>query len=99
MIRAGVLLAVARAQAGERPDATRFLSAALTSAKGEPLQGVSIEELVVLENGVARPVTSAERDTRPLSLALLVDTSEAVRNSYRLQVVPAVLTLLAQLPQ
>lgn len=92
-------LALALAQAGERPGDTRFLSAALSGPKGEPLEGVSIEELVVLENGVARPVTSAERDTRPLSLALLVDTSAAVQVSYRQQIVPAVLGLLAQLPQ
>src|SRR5262245_33214889 len=99
MIAAPALLALALAQAGERPGATRFLSAALTNPKCEPLEGVSIEELVVLENGVARPVTTAERDTRPLSLALIVDTSAAVRVSYRLNVVPAVLGLLAQLPQ
>jgi VWFA-related protein len=98
MNNAVLLVALVLAQAGDRPAETRFLSAAITSARGEPLGGVMREELAVIENGVARPVTSVERDTRPLSLAVLVDTSAAVQNSYRPSIVPAVLALLSQLP-
>jgi hypothetical protein len=99
MFNPGLLFALVLAQAGDRPAELRFLSAAITSARDEPIGGVSRDELVVIENGVARIVNSVERDTRPLSLAVLVDTSAAVLNSYRLNIVPAVLRLLSQLPE
>jgi hypothetical protein len=99
MYNAGLLLALVLAQAGDRPAELRFLSAALTNSRDEPISGVTREELVVVENGVARLVASVERDTRPLTLAVLVDTSAAVTNSYRLNIVSPVLRLLARLPE
>jgi hypothetical protein len=99
MYNAGLLLALVLAQAGDRPAELRFLSAALTNSRDEPISGVTREELVVVENGVARLVASVERDTRPLTLAVLIDTSAAVANSYRLNIVSPVLRLLAQLPE
>jgi len=50
------------------------------------------------ENGVSRDIASFKLDARPLSVAILVDTSAAVGSSYRLNVVDAVLGLVTRLP-
>lgn len=86
-------------QAAERTGELRAVSVALTAEKDRPAPtGLAPEEVVVLENGVAREVTRIERDTRPLDLALLVDTSAAVGSTYRLHLVEPILALLARLP-
>jgi hypothetical protein len=47
---------------------------------------------------VSREITSFKPDRRPLSVAVLVDSSAAVGSSYRLNVVEAVVGLIARLP-
>jgi hypothetical protein len=84
----------------ERPAELRSLSVAVTQGKGDtPLESLVSEEIAVLENGVARPVTRVERDARPLDVAILVDSSAAIGPAYRLNVVPAVLRLINRLPK
>jgi hypothetical protein len=55
-------------------------------------------DVAVFENGEPREVLGLERDERPLSLAVILDTSEAIRTQYRLQVVEAVAGFLPALP-
>jgi len=60
---------------------------------------LSAADVALTENGVAREITSFKPDRRPLSLALIVDTSAALGASYRLNIVDAVSGLLARLPE
>jgi VWFA-related protein len=76
----------------------RAVTVTFTDDKGNPVEGLVPEEVAILENGVAREVTSLQLDRRPLTLALLVDTSAAVNSSYRLTMVDALTSFLGRLP-
>ena len=60
---------------------------------------VSAADVALVENGVHRDIASFARDMRPLAVAILVDSSAAVSSSYRLNVVDAVVGLVARLPE
>lgn len=87
------------AQAVDRPAEVRSLSVSITQGRDEPITDLALEEVVVIENGITRQVTRIERDTRPIDVAVLVDTSAAVATAYRLNIVNAVLALLSGLPE
>jgi VWFA-related protein len=91
-----VLLA---APADNAPAETRTIEAAISDAQGVAVTGLVRDEVVVIENGLTREVTRVEPDDRPLSLVLLVDTSQAAAPYYRLYVVDAVLSFLRRLPE
>jgi VWFA-related protein len=97
-----VLLAV---QAPAAPPATaagteiRALTVTLVDDKGQEVTDVSAADVALVENGVHRDIASFARDLRPLTAAILVDSSAAVSSSYRLNVVEAVVGLVARLPQ
>lgn len=76
----------------------RTLSVTVIDAKGAPVRGLTPEEVVVMENGVARAVTRLQPDERPLTLALLVDTSAPMGSLYRLQLVDPLVQFLGRLP-
>lgn len=76
----------------------RTVTVAVTDEKGAPVDGLTARDVVVIENGVARDVARMERDQRPLTLALLVDTSAAMSTSLRLHLVDAVSGFLEALP-
>ncbi|HEX9187352.1 MAG TPA: VWA domain-containing protein [Vicinamibacteria bacterium] len=76
----------------------RALTVTLLDGKGAVVEDVSPSDVALLENGVARDIVSFKPDRRPLSVAILVDSSAAVGSSYRLNVVDAVLGLVARLP-
>lgn len=76
----------------------RSLEVAVLDESGDRVPALVPEEVVVLENGVARDVSSVEPDTRPLSVVLLIDTSQFVRTTYRLQILEAVEGFLERLP-
>jgi VWFA-related protein len=92
------VMALALLQAGATPD-ERTLSVTAVDESGAPVQGLSADEVAVLENGVAREITRFDRDRRPLDLALLVDTSEPMASLYRLNVLDAVVEFLQRLPE
>jgi hypothetical protein len=76
----------------------RALTVTLLDEKDREVTDVSAADVALVENGVARDITSFKPDRRPLSLAVLVDTSAAVGSAYRLNVVEAVVGLIARLP-
>jgi VWFA-related protein len=78
---------------------TRYVPLSVTDDKGAAVKGLAREDLAVLENGVARDLVSFGLDERPLTVALLVDSSEAVRSTYRIQIVPALEAFVAGLPE
>ena len=97
---ASALVAALLLQASVAPDTeVRTVSASIVDAKGFPVDGLTPDQVVVLENGVAREVTSIEKDTRPLSVIVLVDNTEEISSAYRLFVVDAVGDFLRHLPQ
>lgn len=81
------------------PAEIRSLPLVITTAKGEAVSGLTAEEVAVLENGVAREIVKLEPDTRPLSVVLLVDSSEELGSIFRLYLVDAVAKLIEKLPE
>ena len=78
---------------------SRQLLVTVTDDKGQPIEGLTLEEIAVTENGVAREVTRLELDRRPLTVAMIVDTSEPMGSIYRLNIVEPVVQLLTRLPE
>ena len=94
-----LLSALLAAQAPDAaPEEVRALVATVTSDKGLAVTGLEPNEVVVLENGVARELVSIVADERPVTLALIIDTSETTRAALRLNLVEAAATFLKGLP-
>jgi hypothetical protein len=77
----------------------RALTVTLLEEKEQPATDVSVADVALLENGVSRDITSFKPDARPLSVAVVVDSSAAMSSSYRLHVVEPVLALVRALPE
>jgi len=77
----------------------RALTVTLLDEKDREVTDVSAGDVALVENGVSRDITSFKPDRRPLSVAVLVDTSAAVGAAYRLNVVEAVVGFVARLPE
>jgi VWFA-related protein len=81
------------------PDAeVRALTVTILDDDGEPVEGLGEPDVALTENGVVRPITSFKPDERPLTVAVLVDNSQAVANDFRLNVFEAVTALVARFP-
>jgi VWFA-related protein len=96
---AGLLLA----QAGAFPASTekaqvRSLLVTITDEKGRPAEGLAPEEVVVIENGLARDVVGLLPDRRPLTVAVLLDTSANMDSDLRMQVLEPLVAFLMGLP-
>jgi len=70
----------------------------VTDKKGVPLTDISAAELEVKENGKPRPIQSAELDTRPLAVALVLDNNSEQSTSFMQSVVPAGVAVIKALP-
>lgn len=77
----------------------RALSVSFLDEQGGEVADLGPADVALSENGVAREITSFKPERRPLSLAVIVDTSAALGSSYRLNVVEAVAGLIARLPE
>jgi len=77
----------------------RALTVTLLGEKDQEVTDISAADVALAENGVSRDITSFKPDRRPLSVAVIVDTSLAMGSSYRLNVVDAVVGLVARLPE
>jgi VWFA-related protein len=62
------------AQAGAR-ERTMFVSA--VDSKGEPVEGLSVNDFVITEDGRRREVLRVSRAVEPMAIALLIDNSAA----------------------
>lgn len=91
-------LLAAQAAGAAQGDVRAFV-ATITGEKGGVVSGLGHDDVAVLENGVARDLVSIEPDERPLTLALIIDTSEATRSALKLNVVDAASTFLKGLPE
>jgi hypothetical protein len=77
----------------------RALTVSFLDERGGEIADLGPADVALSENGVAREITSFEPDRRPLSAAVIVDTSAALGAAYRLNVVEAVTGLVARLPE
>jgi VWFA-related protein len=77
----------------------RALTVTLLDEKDQEVTDVSADDVALVENGVSRDIASFKPDRRPLSVAVIVDTSAVVGSAYRLNVVEAVVGLVARLPE
>jgi von Willebrand factor type A domain len=93
---AAVMLAAQQAPA--LPDEV-VISAVVLDKKGHPVLDLRPDEFVVTEGGSERPITRAEIDSRPLNVALLLDSSLSMGNTYNADVIPAAVSFLSKLPQ
>ena len=75
MVALGALLLAAGPAAGQSVE--RSLAVAVLDGDGAPVPGLGPADFVVREDGARREVLRVQRDTEPLQIALLVDTSEA----------------------
>ena len=94
-----LLFLALQAPAAGTPAEARSVTVSVTDEKGAPVTGLRTEEVVVLENGVARQVSRLEPETRPLTVAVIVDSSEPIGSLYRLSVVDAVARFVRRLPE
>ena len=93
------VLAVLLAQAAPAADVeVRAVSLTVTDDKGNAVEGLAAEDVALLENGAARDVVALKLDRRPLNLVLLVDTSAAVEEGFRLTMIDAIAGFLGRLP-
>jgi VWFA-related protein len=95
LIAALLAPAASPAPAGE----LRTITLSVVDDKGRPVHTLEPRDVSVQENGVARELTRLELDRRPLTLAVIVDSSAAMASSYRLNAVDAVLQFLLRLPE
>jgi VWFA-related protein len=80
-------------------DEPRSVTVTVTDEKGAPIDGLTAQDLAVLESGAARTLTRVEKEERPLRVAVLVDTSEPMGEHYRLQILQPLLRFLGRLPK
>lgn len=93
------LLILAAAPPAEEPAALRTVSFFAETEKGEPVTDLQAADVAVLENGTAREIARVERDERPLTVLILLDSSEELGSSLRLNLTDAVAALVAALPE
>jgi hypothetical protein len=91
------VLALSSPQAQPLPDQL-VIAAVVTDKKGHAVTDLKPDEIVVQENGADRPTVRAERDARPLKVALVLDSSAAMGRAYASDVVPAAVAFLKRLP-
>jgi VWFA-related protein len=77
----------------------RALTVSFLDEKGAPVTDLGPADVALVENGVARDVSSFTRDRRPLSVALVLDSSEALGASFRLSLVDPVVSFVTRLPE
>jgi von Willebrand factor type A domain len=99
LFAASVIFALLQAASPAASSSTRTIDFWVTGDKGEPVEGLGADEVVVLEDGTARAVTRVVRDTRPLTMAILVDSSAPMASTYRLHLVDAVGGFVRKLPE
>ena len=92
-------LVLAQASAIAPDTQVRALTATVLDKEGEPVEGLVEQDVALTENGIVRDITSFRPDRRPLTVAVIVDTSLATRADYRLNVVEAVAAFITRLPE
>jgi hypothetical protein len=98
IIDALLALSLLTPQAAPLPDQL-VISVVVTDRKGRPIVDLAPGEVMVKEGGTTLPVSRLERDTRPLKVAVVVDTSANLGGTLQSDIVPAVVSFLRRLPE
>jgi VWFA-related protein len=101
IVLAAVLSSVLQAAPAAAPAPTteeRSVTVTVVDEKGNPVDDLAAQDVALLENGTARTLSRVEKDTRPLRLAVIVDTSQPMSAFYRSQMLEPILRLLGRLP-
>ena len=77
---------------------TRSVTLSVYTKKAVPVEDLRPEDIVLSEGGRKRGVLGVERDTRPLDVALVIDSAAALAAAYRSDLVPAVVDFAKALP-
>jgi hypothetical protein len=77
----------------------RTVTITVVDDKGAAVEGLSATDVAVLEGGSARTPVKLEQDQRPLTLALILDNSEPLASSFRLNILDAAVAFLGRLPE
>ena len=93
-----MIMAVAAENAGAA-SVSRGAVVSVTDKTGHMVADLAAAEVTVKENGQARAVKSVERDSRPLALAVLLDSSINVTGVFRSDLVDPVMDFVTGLPQ
>jgi VWFA-related protein len=93
-----ILLLLQASGATPPPAEIRAVTVTVADDKGSAIEGLTPEEVAVVENGVARDLVKVEADRRPLTCLIVVDTSQEAASAIRLQAVEAIASFLARLP-
>jgi len=99
MMGTWVLGAILATQAPAATEQVRAFVATVTADKGGAVTGLDANDVAILENGVARDLVSIDADDRPVTLALVIDTSEAAQSALRLNIAEAAGRFLKGLPE
>ena len=90
MLCALLLAGLTTPQAVAPQAVTRSVTVAVYTKKSEPVADLRAEEVSVAEDGKKRTVLSVVPDSRPLEVAVVVDSSVSMASSYRSDLVSAV---------
>jgi hypothetical protein len=93
-----LVAALAAAQPAAAVPLTRSVTLSVYTKKAVPVDDLRPEEIVLSEGGQKRSVLGVERDSRPLDVALVIDTAAALAAAYRSDLVPAVTGFWKALP-
>jgi hypothetical protein len=93
-----VSLVVAALLAGQAAVPQLVVSFSVTDKKGNAITDLKQDEVSVVENGEKRAIDRMERDSRPLTVALVLDSSLLMGNAFQADVVPAAVGFLKRLP-
>ena len=94
-----IVLCMAQTPTAAPGTEVRALTVTVLDEKGNEVGDLAGADVAVTENGVARDIVAFKPDRRPLTVAIIVDTSETLSTSYRLNIVDAVLGFVARLPE
>jgi hypothetical protein len=97
MITTTLLAAVLAAQAAPTT-VNRSLAFGAYTKKAAPVADLQATEITVEEGGHERPVVALALDTRPLDVAVVIDSSMAAASYYRSELVSAVMGFWRALP-
>jgi hypothetical protein len=98
MLCALLVASLAIPQAAAPQAVTRFVTVAVYTKRSEPVADLKAEEVSVTEDGKKRTVLGLLPDTRPLEVAVVIDSSVVMASSYRSDLVSAVTALWRSLP-
>lgn len=99
LLALAAVLQSAPAPAAREPEPTRTITMTVVDEKGSPVRGLTTADVAVLRGGATLTPVRLEEDRRPLTVALILDTSQPTGTALRLNLIDATIGFLARLPE